>query len=142
MGVRSSDGNTRGLTAGYPFKLITKSHDEAHSVIPATEGSENNGSTGMMMLAIFDRERTIRLTGTETSFLPIIIESDWQWAHYKISLVIYENGINYNVRERRTLFFADTNRIGAKDKYKNSLRISSVILFILVSSLVTISHLL
>lgn len=112
MGVRSSDGNTRGLTAGYPFKLITKSHDEAHSVIPATEGSENNGSTGMMMLAIFDRERTIRLTGTETSFLPIIIESDWQWAQYKISLVIYENGINYNVRERRTLFFADTNPNG------------------------------
>lgn len=112
MGVRSSDGNTRGLTAGYPFKLITKSHDEAHSVIPATEGSENNGSTGMMMLAVFDRERTIRLTGTETSFLPIIIESDWQWAQYKISLVIYENGINYNVRERRTLFFADTNPNG------------------------------
>jgi len=112
MGVRSSDGNTRGLTAGYPFKLITKSHDEAHSVIPSSEGSENNGSTGMMMLAIFDRERTIRLTGTETSFLPIIIESDWQWAQYKISLVIYENGINYNVRERRTLFFADTNPNG------------------------------
>lgn len=112
IGVRSSDGNTRGLTAGYPFKLITKSHEEAHSVIPQSLGDESTGSTGMMILGTFDRNRTIRLIGTETSFLPIIIESDWQWAQYKISLVIYENGINYNVKERRTLFWADTNPNG------------------------------
>jgi hypothetical protein len=109
LGVYSDDGNTRRASTGYPLKLINRSHEEAHSVIPSSYGDENNGSTGMMMLATFDRDRIIRFKGEDFSFLPIITESDWQWATFKISLVIYENGINYNVRERKILFWADTN---------------------------------
>ena len=107
--VYSDDGNTRSKSTGFPLKLINRSHEEAHSVIPQSMGSDDNGSTGMMMLATFDRARTIRLIGTDISFLPIITESDWSWAYFKISLVTYENGINYDVKERRTLFWADTN---------------------------------
>lgn len=107
--VYSDDGNTRSESVGFPLKLINRSHEEAHSVIPQSLGNDDNGSTGMMMLATFDRERTIRLIGEDISFLPIITESDWSWAYFKISLVVYENGINYDVRERRTLFWADTN---------------------------------
>jgi len=109
LGVYSDDGNTRSSSTGFPLKLINRSHEEAHSVIPQSYGSDDTGSTGMMMLATFDRARTIRLIGSDISFLPIITESDWQWAYFKISLVTYENGINYNVKERRTLFWADSN---------------------------------
>lgn len=107
--VYSDDGNTRSKSAGFPLKLINTSHEEAHSVIPQSYGNDNTGSTGMMLLATFDRSRTIRIVGSEISFLPIITESDWSWAYFKISLVVYENGINYDVKERRTLFWADTN---------------------------------
>lgn len=112
LGVYSNDGNTRSKATGFPLKLINRSHEEAHSVIPQSYGSDGNGSTGMMMLATFDRNRTIRLHGQDFSFLPIITESDWSWAYFKISLVVYENVINYNVKERRTLFWADTNPNG------------------------------
>lgn len=112
LGVYSNDGNTRSSSTGFPLKLINRSHEEAHSVIPQSLGDESTGSTGMMILGTFDRNRTIRIIGSEISFLPIITEFDWQWAQFKISLVIYENGINYNVKERRTLFFADTNPNG------------------------------
>lgn len=107
--VYSDDGNTRSKATGFPLKLINRSHEEAHSVIPQSYGSDDTGSTGMMMLATFDRARTIRLIGSDISFLPIITESDWSWAFFKVSLVVYENGINYDVKERRILFWADTN---------------------------------
>jgi hypothetical protein len=109
LSVYSDDGNTRSESVGFPLKLTNTSHEEAHSVLPSSYGSENNGSTGMMMLATFDRDRTIRFIGKDISFIPIITESDWQWAHFRISLVVYENGIDYNVRERKILFWADTN---------------------------------
>ena len=109
LSVFSDDGNTRNDATGFPLKLINKSHDEAHSVIPNAEGRKNNGSTGMMMLATFDRTRNIRFIGSDISFLPYVKEHDWSWAYFKISLVVYENGINYNVKSRKTLFWADTN---------------------------------
>lgn len=109
LGVYSDDGNTRRVSTGYPLKLINRSHEEAHSVIPSSYGNENNGSAGMMILATFDRERSIRCIGSNFSFYPIITEYDWQWASFSISLVIYENGVNFNVRERKRLFWAHTN---------------------------------
>ena len=107
--VYSDDGNTRSESIGYPFKLINKSHDEAHSVIPMAVGSKNKGSAGMMMLATFDRTRTIRFKGENIKFRPKITEHDYQWAYFKVSLVVYENGVDFDVKERRTIFWADTN---------------------------------
>ena len=109
IGVRSADGNTRRESCGFPLKLITRSHDEAHSILPSSYGNELVGSAEMMMLSIFDRNRTIRIKGDNISFHPIITEVDWQWAQYKISLVTYENGGDYNVKDRKILFWADTN---------------------------------
>lgn len=109
LGVFSDEGNTRAQSTAFPLKLEAKSHEEAHSTIPESLGNENNGSAGMMMLATFDRERTIRLIGQDLSFLPIITEWDWSWAFFKISLVVYENGVDFNVKSRKTIFWADTN---------------------------------
>ena len=61
IGVYSDDGNTRRKSSGFPLKLINKSHDEAHSVIPSSYGHEGVGSTGMMILANFDRNRKRKL---------------------------------------------------------------------------------
>lgn len=108
LAVFSDDGNTRNQSVGFPLNLINQSHEEAHSVIPQSEANKDNGTTGMMFLATFDRDRELNIKGTNISFLPIINESDWQWAYFKLSLVIYGNGVDYNVKERITLFHANT----------------------------------
>ena len=63
LGVRSEDGNTRAQTTGFPINLDVRSHEQAHSVLHGSYGSESGGTTGLMMLAVFDRERTINIVG-------------------------------------------------------------------------------
>lgn len=107
--VYSDAGNTRDSTGAFPLNLVLKSHEQAQSALVNSNGNENIGSAGMMFLNDFDRERTIRVIGKDVGMKFKVTENDWDWAHIKLSLVVYENGINYNVKERRTLFLADTN---------------------------------
>lgn len=109
LGVYSDAGNTRNQSSGLPMKLDVKSHEEAQSILPNSIGDKNNGSSGMMFLNDFDRERTIRVIGRNVGFKFKVTENDWQWAYIKLSITRYANGIDYNVVERRTVFLADTN---------------------------------
>lgn len=104
--VFSNDGNTRSETQGIPMSLTSKSHEQAQFTLPDSRGGENTGTTGMMFLANFDREREIRIKSPGFSFKPKITESDWQWAFFKVCLTRYENGEDYNVIERKDLFYA------------------------------------
>lgn len=110
----SDDGNTRDDSAGFPFSLINKSHDEAQSVLPDSHGFTDNGTTGMMILANFDRDRTINIVGENIKFHPKITEDDWQWAYFKVSLVVYGGGSSYNIKERRSFFVAQTSPSGSE----------------------------
>jgi len=110
MSVFSDDGNTRSRTEGFPLeKLVLKSHEEAQAVLFNTEGNEGGGSNGMMILANFDRDRTLRVRGNNLHFRPRITRKDYQWAFFKVCLTIYKDGIDYNLKERRDLFSAHSD---------------------------------
>ena len=114
LGVYSDDGNTRSTASGFLFKLLASSHEQAQSVIPLSEGYEGQGSTGMMVLANFDRTRDITIKGSNISLKPTIEESDWSWAYFEVNLTVYESGIDYIVKERhRLLHYGDSDYTGA-----------------------------
>lgn len=109
LGVWSDDGNTRHQSTGFPFQLVNRSHEQAHSVLPNSLGNENQGSTGMMFFAIADRTRTIKVSSTQMKFTPFIREHDWQWAIFQVAITIYKDGINYNVKNRTVLMHYGEN---------------------------------
>jgi len=109
LSVFSDAGNTREATEGVPLSLTVNSHEQAQSVIFNSQGDEENGTTGMMMLANFDRSRVVRVYGNQFKFRPTITQNDYQWAMFKVCLTVYSNGINYDLKERRTLFHAGEN---------------------------------
>lgn len=107
FGVYSDDGNTRSKSMGFPLNNSVNSHEQAQSVIAEAYGSENRGSTGMMILANFDRTRNLTVKGRDIKLKPFIydgytpgIGTEWSWAFFKVCLTIYENGIDYDVKER------------------------------------------
>lgn len=110
--VWSDDGNVRDNTTGFPVELISRSHEEAQSTIPNMSGSEGFGSTGLMILANFDRDRQINIIGNQLKFKTDITNGvnltgvEWSWAFFKVCLTVYSNGTNYNLKERRNVFHA------------------------------------
>ncbi|RKS03741.1 hypothetical protein [Flavobacterium sp. 102] len=60
----------------------------------------------MMMLANFDRDREVRIYSDSFKFRPNITRAQYDWAYFKVCLTVYENGINYDLKERRVLFHA------------------------------------
>lgn len=104
--VFSDAGNVRAQTIGLPISLTSQSQEQAQNVLPNAIGNENVGSPGMMFLANFDRSRKINIRSAGISFRPTITERDFQWAFFKVCLSIYENGSDYNLKERIDLFHA------------------------------------
>jgi len=109
MGVRSSDGNTRGMTTGVPFQLVNRSHEEVHSILPGSNASEGQGTAGMMFFAIAERQRNLRVMSDSFKFRPVVNESDWQWAFFKVSITTFYDGSSFIVKDRRVLFDSDAN---------------------------------
>lgn len=109
LSVFSNDGNTRSQTCGLPLKLINQSHEEAQSVIPISKGDRDNGVTGMMVFAISENDRQIRIKGNNISFKTEISRSEVQWAWLSVCLTTYTNGSDYDLKDRKFLFRADTN---------------------------------
>lgn len=114
LSVFSNDGNTRAETEGFPFeKLVSKSHEEAQGVIFNSEGNDNNGETGMMFIAQVDRIRDMRIIGENIKFKAIITRGifpqEYDWAKFKFSLTTYENGADYDVKERITFVHVGEN---------------------------------
>lgn len=109
LGVWSDDGNTRHQSTGYPLQLVNRSHEEAHSILPNSLGNENQGSAGMMFFAIADRTRTLKVSSTKLRFRPFIREHDWQWAFFKVSITIYKDGSDFNVKDRIILMHYGEN---------------------------------
>jgi hypothetical protein len=110
LSVFSDAGNTRSFAEGYPFeKLLYQSHEEAQSVFWNSEKNEEQGSTGMMFIANVDRERTFRIRGENISFKTLVTRFDYQWAFFKVSLVTYKDGSDYNTKTRNTLIHFGEN---------------------------------
>lgn len=110
--VFSTDGNTRTLSNTFPFKLVTKSHEQAASTFDATDGNKDIGASTMMLLYNIDRKRKFEVNIENLKFLCYTLHSDLiDWGHVTISLTKYKNGEALNRGDSITLW----NRV-AKDK--------------------------
>lgn len=105
--VYSNDGNVRSNLESVPMKLIERSHEHAHSIIIDTEHSQDNASTGDMMLAVVDRERMFRIK-FDLSFKYWIDKRQYiDTSFFKVCLTKYKNGTLYNNPERIELLNID-----------------------------------
>lgn len=101
--VESNAGNTRRQTVGIPLNLVIDSHENAHSVLPQSTGTENEGTTGMMFFAVNNIERYLAIKLDYNFNARFQQYEHVQWCRYKVCLTTYENGINYDLKERRVL---------------------------------------
>lgn len=101
--VASNAGNTREDTVNVPLSLVTQSHDYAHSTIVQTDGSNDNGSTGMMFYAVNDRDRTLEINLDFDFDVRFQQFENVQWCRYQVCLTTYENGVSYDVKDRKVL---------------------------------------
>ncbi|WP_299129380.1 hypothetical protein [uncultured Winogradskyella sp.] len=102
--VESNAGNTRHQITGIPLQIQGQSHDLANNVFLHSSGTETQGTTGMMFYALNDRERNMNIS------LDVALDAFFQqyenvqWCRYKICLTTYQDGANYNIKERRVLY--------------------------------------
>ena len=102
--VQSNVGAEVHKMVGIPLQLTGQSHDLANNVIMNTTGNEFGGTTNMMFYALNDRDRTMRIV-TSGSFNARFQQlEDFNWCRYQVCLTTYENGVNYDIKERRVIY--------------------------------------
>jgi hypothetical protein len=102
--VQSNDGDEVHKTVGIPLQILGSSHDLSNSVIMNTTGNEFGGSTGMMFYALNDRTRLMDIN-LDFDFDAYFQQyENVQWCRYQVCLTIYENGANYDIKERRVIY--------------------------------------
>jgi len=104
--VHSDDGNTRYAGCAYPLTLVNRSHEEAQSSLANVSGPGDTGSTGRMIMTLFDRPRTIRCYANNLKFTPAVYPKNVGWAFLKVCVTTYKNGLDYDLKERRVIFHA------------------------------------
>lgn len=103
--IESNAGNTRRQTVGFPLNLDSNSHGNlAHTVQEQSHGGELGGTTAMMFFAVNDSNRVLNIDFDITTDLFVRQYENIDWAKYWICLTIYENGTNYDVKERIPLY--------------------------------------
>src|SRR5690606_25182149 len=103
-GVRTEGGNTRNQTVTAPIRIKTNEHGlQAQSPIMQSRGDENNGDLGMMFLLDMDRDRTITIDFSGKTDVLFETYRRVQWCRYKVCLTIYENGFDFDVKQRYVL---------------------------------------
>lgn len=99
----SNAGNTRNQTAGIPFSIINKSHEQVQEVLSGNTASENTGTTGMMFFANSDKKRTLHIK-TNFTFKFDAHQDHIDWSTFSINLTKFKNGVDYNTPTRILLF--------------------------------------
>lgn len=101
--VESNAGGTRGETVGIPVQPFSKSHEQAQFVIPNSNGSESKGISTMMFFLDADRQRALNLNLSVSFDAFVQQHENVQWARYKICLTTYQNGSNFDLKDRIVL---------------------------------------
>jgi len=103
--VESNAGNTRTQTVALPLVIGTNQHqDIAQSPYFNQIGSENTGDIGMVFLSNIDRDRDFNIDLNFKSDIFFQQYENVQWCRYQICLSIYENGFDYDLKERSVLY--------------------------------------
>lgn len=108
LSVESNAGNTRYRKGGLPFRIESQSHDLANSVqYQATTGISvtalDPGTTAMMFYAINDRTRLMKISATYKMDAFFSYYRSVDWCRLKLCFSIYENGANYDLKQRYVL---------------------------------------
>src|SRR5690606_9416104 len=108
--VESNAGNTRNQTVGIPLKIVSNAHiDIAGSVTPQTTANESNGDLGMMFMFDNDRNRILDIDLNATMDLFVQQHENVDWAFYRICLTTYQNGFNFDIKDRIILYDLGSN---------------------------------
>ena len=116
--IASNAGNTRSSTCTLPLRIVSNSHQGLlNQPVPQTNGTETTGNLDMMFLFDMDRERhfNIDIRGTLDAFVQQY--ENVQWAFYKICLTKYENGFDFDMKERIELYDLGSNHPWFGDEY-------------------------
>jgi len=105
----SNAGNTRNQTAGIPFSVINKSHEQVQDVLSGNTANSTTGTTGMMFFANSDKKRTLQIK-TNFTFKFDANQDHIDWSTFSINLTKFKNGVAYDLPTRISLF-----ALGSKD---------------------------
>lgn len=104
----NSGGTDRAQSVGLPLNLYSKSHPEAQSVSPNTNGGESQGTTGMMFFAVSEVPRTLHITLSGTFTSNVTHNDDINHAFWGLFLSKYGGGTSYGIINRDIhLFHSD-----------------------------------
>lgn len=111
----ASQGNTRYQACAFPISVTANSHQEiAHDVPPyittgVTSYSTPEGTTNMMFMINTGPDTTYNFSLSGSADFYIEEYAYINWARAQICLTKYENGTNYDVKERIELFALEDN---------------------------------
>lgn len=102
--VASNVGDTVNKVGGIPLKIDINSHEGIlKTVTPQITTQEDVGDLGMMFLYDMDRDRTFDIDINFDFDVFFQQYENVQWCFYKVCLTVYENGFNFNVKNRIVL---------------------------------------
>lgn len=104
VGVETDSGATRNQTVTAPISLKTNEHGiQAQSPTMQSRGVEGNGDAGMMFLLDMDRDRSITIDFSGKTDVLFTQYNNVQWCRYKICLTVYQNGFDFDLKQRYVL---------------------------------------
>lgn len=104
VSVETNAGGTRNQTCNMPIKIKTNEHGlQAQTPTVESRGVEHEGDLGMMFLLDMDRDRSIEINFSGKTDVFFQQYENVQWCRYKICLTIYENGFDFDVKQRYVL---------------------------------------
>lgn len=109
--VWSEAGNTRTTTTTFPLELVKKSHEQASSTFLSSAGTFENGVSTMMLLNNLDRKRIFKLKISDLKLSAYTTKNQTNWAEGVISIIRTNNGTNYNIIERTSLWIAKGDNV-------------------------------
>jgi len=103
-------GNTRGSTVGVPLNLISKSHENAQSVLPGGNTGDNNwdrnanGEVSNLFFANSDSIRVLHIKFRIDFTVDITVMDDVDNFQFWLRMAHYENSTEYTLKSNDFLF--------------------------------------
>ncbi|MBV1889237.1 MAG: hypothetical protein KUG67_03225, partial [Proteobacteria bacterium] len=104
VAVESNAGNTRDQTCGIPLKIKNNSHQGLlNTPTPQTNSSKLIGDLDMMFIFDSDRDRVFDFDIKGTLDAYVQQHENIEWAYYRICITTYQNGFDFDLKERIVL---------------------------------------
>lgn len=111
----NAGGTDRAQSVGVPLNMFSQSHENAHSVIPQTNGGESQGTTGIMFFAVTAVPRTLHIKMNLDFTTNITSKDDVNHAFYGLFISKYGGGTEYSTITRGVATLLHTDTYGGVD---------------------------